>query len=427
VVPKSCQKNDSVHGEPFAASGAYSFRLPRTTMSLPLDLVPPILGLLADPDLEKCMRVTVTFRRIALRLLFTHLVLYPRTCWSKCTFLLGEEGVELRPLVKKITLIESHNLSLTGMDMYSPLLPSVLELVGSQLDAFYFQSTQGISWEDFPSPLLEAVTNHVLPHVHDLELNQVDLIPLLTTLTHCPHLQKLSLGSQNWNISMSEGDNNNDDEIGLQLPRMTSLVLNTFSQRDFGDGRRGPTSLKRFLLLTGSSIRSLTLNRLNDEDFPLKWDFLRPFVDLRNSLFHLSFGPHFYQTVVDLIDFSNIEPRAKLNFGMFSQLQSISFSISEYPRRGGWEAWSKTLAQSLCYHPQPKLNVLRFTVPSKYYPKPASLTNPLDDLAEGAKYEMHIVICGKFYEASFDRAVLAFRKDMPSWDEAGKLKFWVRE
>ncbi|KAH8834598.1 hypothetical protein DL96DRAFT_498303 [Flagelloscypha sp. PMI_526] len=294
-----------------------------------------------------------------------------------------------------MTFIKSHKLSLSGIDMYSLLLPSLLELVGSQLDAFYFQATYDHNWEDFPRSFLDAITTHVLPHVYDLELSQVDQIPLLTILMQCPHLQTLSLSGGGWNIGTSEEGNNNNDLLRLRLPRLTSIVFGNIGEDDFGDDGERPTSLRRFLLLTGSSIRSLTLDRFSDEDFPLKWDFLRPFCDLRSSLLHLSFGPHLYETVVNLIAFSNIEPRAKLNFGMFSQLESISFSTSEYPRRGGSETWSKTLAQSLGYHPQPKLKILRFTVPSKYYTNLISWTHPLDDLAGEANYEMHIVICGK--------------------------------
>ncbi|KAH8834599.1 hypothetical protein DL96DRAFT_1810842 [Flagelloscypha sp. PMI_526] len=396
-------------------------------MSLPLDLLPHILGFLDASDLETCTLVTVSFHRIARWLLFTHLVLGPYTWKAKATFL-EDKGIELRPHVKKITLEinEDDGTSYATMELNAQPLLALLGLLGGpQLDALRIQSVEDCSWDTFPDSFLDTLTTKIFPFIRSLDLNKVAVIPLLTTLSHCLHLQSLSLSGMEYIIGISESGSENEEIIPWNLPRVTSLQVNIFGIEDFGDEDAGPTSLKQYILLAGSGIRSLHLGLCGTRDFPLKWDFLRPFHDLRNSLIHLSFGSHLYETVVTQYEKLGMDPSIRLEFSIFSQLQSISFTTPHAASPTGWEPWWRCLTQSFDY-PQNTLKVLRFYLHSTYCPEFVS-TNPLDNMAEETKFEIHIVACGDIDGAGFVETARAFRMNLPSWDAAAKLKISVGE
>ncbi|KAH8834596.1 hypothetical protein DL96DRAFT_1810838 [Flagelloscypha sp. PMI_526] len=313
------------------------------------------------------------------------------------------------------------------MDLEDQLLHSLLETLGPQLDAFCIQSVDDCNWDEFPDSFLDIFTTQVMPRIRSLDLNRIILIPLLATLRHCPHLQSLSLSERNYIIGASESGTGTGDIVPYTLPRVTSLEVEIFGLEDFEDDQGAPTSLKQLILLSGASIRSLYLGMCSSMYFPLKWEFLYPFHDLRNSLAHLAFGSHLYESVVFQFNNSTKDRDMGLDFWMFPQLQSISILIPIHTSPTGWGPWSRCLAQSLDYPHQAKLRILKFILLSNYYPVPASSTNPLDHMAKAVKFKIHVVTCGDLDEAVFAETAQAFRMDLPSWDADEKLEFWMGE
>ncbi|KAH8798753.1 hypothetical protein DL96DRAFT_1564800 [Flagelloscypha sp. PMI_526] len=326
------------------------------------------------------------------------------------------------------------------------LILHLVELVGDRLDAFCIQSVDDFGWDQFPDSFISLIAVKVLPHIHSLELIRIMRIPLLATLRHCTHLQTVRLGAMSYLIAPSEGDGHDKETLEFGIPLVSSLVVDVFGKEDFGDDREGPTSLKRLILLVGASICSLTLSWCCDPQFPFEWDFLHPFRDLRHSLLHLSFGTHLYETIRQLVSFPilffhlflnyaivdhmtepDIKHQTKLDFGIFSHLQSITFSIPKGASPAGWELFSICFAQSLNCSPRTPLITLNFVLHSIYYPEHASSTSLLDNLVQNGNFDIHVVARGGLDGHGFADITEAFRMDLPSWDDAGKLKFWFGE
>ncbi|KAH8834626.1 hypothetical protein DL96DRAFT_1581130 [Flagelloscypha sp. PMI_526] len=391
-------------------------------MSLPLDLLPLILGYLDRQDLEKCCRVTVAFRHIARPLLFSHVILWSSTWKAKCSFLLGETSERRLSHIKKVTIRIDGIPGLTKEGKFQPLIQSFLRTVGPQLDAFCIHADSDRHWKKLHPSFRNDICDTILPHIHTFELVKIVQIRLLTVLSHCPKLQVLRLGSTDYVIGKSEDEIKKEDLVELGLPRMTSLVMDDFGREDL----RGSTSLARYLVFRGNEIRNLTLSRYCEEDFALALDFLIPFDELRNSLLHIFFGTHLYETVVR----RPLPELDLLGLGIFPRVQTITFTAPVDASPGEWDHWWTYIAQTL---DQPEivdcirsLKTMKMVLQSRNPPddKPLSVIN---ELTSKVDFEIHIMGSGISVAQNFSEIARAFRTCLPSWDQAGKLKFWVTD
>ncbi|KAH8834607.1 hypothetical protein DL96DRAFT_1581070 [Flagelloscypha sp. PMI_526] len=390
-------------------------------MSLPLDLLPNILGSLDAADLEACTLVAFSFRRIARQFLFTHLVLCARTWEAKCSFLREELGSEFRRKVTKITLkIEELPVLAKVHKVPRPLL-LLLQEVGSQLDMFCIEAEREISWDILHPSIREVVVNF-LPYIRSLELFGINQIPLLTVLVHFPHLQRLSLQADLAIIGKMDQNDHEENALELSLPGVTSISVNVFAEEDF---EKPNSSLAH--ILTGPNIRSVMLVRSCDDDFLISWDAVELFA---HQLHHLSLGAQFYHTVVNEFSTTPTTATRFLDFGLLSQLQSITFTIPDGVRPAEWKPWSNGISRLIMNDENglylPSLVTLKFILPSNLTPGKDSSTN-LDDIATKSSFEIHIIArSGPSDRGSFFEMVRAFQACLPSWIKAGRLKFWMR-
>ncbi|KAH8834628.1 hypothetical protein DL96DRAFT_1581135 [Flagelloscypha sp. PMI_526] len=390
-------------------------------MSLPLDLLPHILGYLDGADLDKCCRVTVAFRLTARLLLFSHVILCSTTWEATCGFLLGATGEKLLSHINKVTMRIDGSPGL-AKDDFEPLVQSFLRTVGPQLDAFCIRTNTEREWNKLHISFREDIRHKILPHIHTLELLGIVQIPFLTILPRCPNLTVLRVGSTEYIIGKREINIKMEDLMKLDFPHVASLTMDVFALEDFGRS----TSLARYLVFRGNEIQNLTLDRFCDPDFPLALDFLIPFEGLRNSLLHLSFGTHLYETVIQgyAVDLD------WLGLDMFPCVQTITFTAPVDASPNGWNQWWTYIALSFdrpaaieCVR---SLKTMRVVVQSRDPPNEKRLTM-INRLRSKVDFEIHIVGSGTRVAQNFPEIANAFRSCLQSWDRTEKLKFWVTD
>ncbi|KAH8798754.1 hypothetical protein DL96DRAFT_1638642 [Flagelloscypha sp. PMI_526] len=390
-------------------------------MSLPLDLLSPILESLENSDLEACTLVAVAFHRVARQLLFAHIVLCSDTWRAKCAFALDSRGVELRRSARKVTLIIDGIPILKSESDLPRLLQLFFEEIGPCLDAFRVQTSSELWWRTFHHSFREIITS-TMPHIRSLEVLGVSQIPLVKTLSYFPHLRRLSLKSEDFIIGIPE-DLANDDILRSSVPKIASLSVAGFTDQDFEES----TSLTQFMLLATPQIHCLTLDQSSTNHYPLYWDFLQAFT---SSLYHISFGKDLYRTVVPKFWNYTLDELSSEKIHRFSQLQSVTISIPHDASPEEWEPWWPQIAQGIQnlrnLYFLPSLNALRFVLPSSFAlgnVSSASLPS-LSELVVHSSFEIHIVISCP--ATDFPQMANDFRTCLPSWDAAGRLKFWMR-
>ncbi|KAH8834667.1 hypothetical protein DL96DRAFT_1581240 [Flagelloscypha sp. PMI_526] len=389
-------------------------------MSLPLDLLPNIMGSLDITDLESCSLVAASFRKIARPLLFAHVTLCNGTWKPKCTFLLSDPGVVYHRHVKKLSL-QIDGMPSLDMDEEIPLsLTSVLEMLAPYLEAFCLHSTVDFGWEKLNSSFLDVIIRVIMPRIRSLELLRIMQIPVLTTLKNCPHLQHLHLSATDYIIGKPENYVEIKDLYDWNLPKATSIEIDVFGEEDFGD----VSSLQPYIRYAGAKIRAFKLGKSCNRHFPLSWDFLRPFEEMRNSIHHLSFGSHLFSTVVE---HCSTDSYVTLDLDMFSHLHSITFEVSSDSNPIDWPLWFGCLAQSFQHPQHSMLTTLMFTLSDSSAPDFGPTLNPFNSLAEQCGFEVRFVLRSCGHGESFAEIVSAFRQALPSWETAGRLDFWLKD
>ncbi|KAH8823369.1 hypothetical protein DL96DRAFT_1617400, partial [Flagelloscypha sp. PMI_526] len=386
-------------------------------MALPLDLLPIILTSLDRPDLRTCTLVTIAFRHVALPLLFSQVTLCSETWQKKCAFLLEEAGIQLRSNIRKIT-VEIEDIPIFTVHSETPSsLRLVLQEIGPQLDTLCIESKDEISWEELHSIFWDIVVTS-MPHISTLELLGIGHIPLLTTLSHFPILGRLYLKSDGLLIGEKEEEVHIDDLPSL--PKVSSLSIDCFVEEDFGKA----ISLGRYILAVGDGIQSLTLVEYSGDEFPLYWNFLRPYT---RSLQHLTLGTHLFHTVVDSLAKPDAIKDNIVNFRILPKLQSITFHIPNNAFSQDWWFWASWIARTMENTTEtpvlPLLAKLTFIFTSSIVPD-ADCSTTLDDLVLKSSFEIHTII-SCHTTTSFSEMVGAFRGCLPSWNAAGRLKFWM--
>ncbi|KAH8834630.1 hypothetical protein DL96DRAFT_1581142 [Flagelloscypha sp. PMI_526] len=391
-------------------------------MSLPLDLLPPILEFLDVWDLEQCCLVAVAFHQIARPLCFSHVILCSTTWKSKCTFLLRERGEDLRSHIKKVTMRIEGIPGLSQNDEFEPLIQSLLKTVGPQLNAFCIQTNTDYYWRELLPSFRELIHTGTMSRVRSLELLGITQIRLLTALSRMSHIKSLRLGSTDYVIGKPEEDITKENLEILSLPCLTSLAMDTFGEEDFGQ----TTSLARYLAVHGEYIQYLRFGRFCDEDFPLTLSFLSPFVGLRNSVVHLSFGTHLYETAVR----QHPTEFKGLDFGLFARLQTLTFTTPVNSSPSDWRYWWTYISKSLNYPTAVErlrsLKTMKVVLLSRN-PPDENPSSAINELVTKFDFEIHIMGSGDRIRQNFLEIARTFRVCLPLWEEAGKLKFWVTD
>ncbi|KAH8834604.1 hypothetical protein DL96DRAFT_1676677 [Flagelloscypha sp. PMI_526] len=388
--------------------------------SLPVDLLPNFLCSLDAPDLEMCCLVTGSFYRVARPLLFTHLVLSSRTWKAKCRLLLHNPESHLLKHTRSLTL-EVVGIPVFDEDTeHHSILVSLLQrFQGHYLDAFCMDSRlDERRWSNLNKRFQDAISVSILPFTSSIQFLGLTFIPLLTVLAQCSLLQDIRLGAASKDI----GDENDiQQEVLSLLPGPSALSFDVFGTSDFEEN----VSLTKYMLLKGDKIQYLEFGEYcSESSFPISLSFLEPFTNLKGRLLHLSFGPHLHRVIV-----AGVKKHGSLPLGMFPQLQTLQFAHSA--RRGKtdkdrWTPWAHWLATMFTteLNREKPIKILHLSM----YPDdgPWPITS-LDQLVGAMNFQIHVYVDGRGKNTEgFGDTVASVRNSLPSWDGAGKLKFWMR-
>ncbi|KAH8834601.1 hypothetical protein DL96DRAFT_1581059 [Flagelloscypha sp. PMI_526] len=205
------------------------------------------------------------------------------------------------------------------------------------------------------------------------------------------------------------------------LPSVRLLSFEMFGKPDFEDG----TSLARYMQLEDNKIEYLEFKEnFSPNTFPVSLSFLEPFATLRQHLLHLSFGPRLHRTIV-----TRDGKYGTLPLGMFPQLQTVQFAISalrDKTNTDTWTPWSNWLASMLTSENDwiHSLKILRLLMEPDLVQRP---TTTLDRLSGSMNIQIHVCVDGNGNNADlFEHTVVSVRSSLPAWDEANKLKCWMR-
>ncbi|KAH8798757.1 hypothetical protein DL96DRAFT_1564806 [Flagelloscypha sp. PMI_526] len=301
-----------------------------------------------------------------------------------------------------------------------PLLISLLRrFQGHRLESFCIDSrSKERQWFDLSPVFQDVLSASILPFVSSLQLLGIAGIPLPTVLVQCPLLKDVRLGADYKDID--DKDLTSWEGIPV-LPGVKSLSFWVFGKSDLREG----TSLARYIQSEGTKIEHLEFTKsLRENYFPVSFLSLEAFFTLRQHLFHLSFGLHLQRAVVAK---DGIHDKVPLR--MFLQLRTLQFTISTHSSDTDidtWTPWSNWLASMLTSeidqtHP---LRILRIIMDPD---RERHQKTALDDLAEALNIQIHVCIDGNGNNTDiFEDTVVSVRNSLPSWDEASKLKCWMR-
>ncbi|KAH8798761.1 hypothetical protein DL96DRAFT_1638672 [Flagelloscypha sp. PMI_526] len=387
---------------------------------LPLDLLPNFLCSLDTSALEQCSLVSWSFHRVARQLLFSHLVLCGKTWKAKCMVLLDAADDHLVKLTKSLTLDAVDMPVFFQEDEVPPLLIAVLQRFrGHRFETFRMTCLPAeMKWSFLNPHFVDLITGSILPCTSSLQLFGFTCIPLLKVIGRCPGLLDIALGAHSDTI----GDQIDQSEA-IHLPSgARSISFGVFGTSDFDANN----SLAKYMGQTDMKIRSLSFAEYcSNNQFPTSLSFLEPFGSLTHHLLHLSFGSQLY----DVIATEN-EYHAVLPLQMFPQLQTLQFAFSAdqapdevMDRWTPWCNWVYSIFTSEFGRPG-SLEILRFSMYPSDQQRPETT---LDGLAGTVDFEIHICVDGSGGNAGhFEDTVVSVRNSLPSWDEAGNLKFWIQ-
>ncbi|KAH8834464.1 hypothetical protein DL96DRAFT_1580654 [Flagelloscypha sp. PMI_526] len=399
-------------------------------VTLPLDIVPQILGVLPMSDLETCGLVTAAFHAISQEIIFTyHLVLCWKTWRAKSYFFLGESGSHLCARVKNL------KLRLEGMPgPYNHLSPresdsdhklfALVEKLGPQLDKLSLHGLVGqvcVNWgSSVPWKFHDFLCTKVFPHITSLEVDDFTSIPLLSIVSHCVRLQHLQVGARDGRIAIDEVAPN-----PIKLPPITNFAIKGFSEADFVS----ETSLGRYLAASNSKMAYLELSGCA---YALSLNFLPPMVSLRSTLQHLNLGTDVYYALRP--GYQDDEVWDLLPLPTFPQLHMLTLNMLhisfQFPN--WWTLWFKWIAQNLSQPSlPPNFHTLRLVVHNvdQYcVMPPLTASVEMGQLAEYSSIEIHCTLKSNGrYPQRAQVAAGMLRSFLKGWDEVGKLNFWVSD
>ncbi|KAH8834463.1 hypothetical protein DL96DRAFT_1580651 [Flagelloscypha sp. PMI_526] len=323
------------------------------TLSLPLDIVPHILGSLDVSDLESCSLVTHAFHTISREIFFAqHLVLCGSTYEAKCSFLLGEKGASFFPRVKKLTLLLADIPGVTrSANPLHPYLSLFIRKVGPQLDQL---SLDGVvkrnSWLTWMEPSAsnyhDLLCTAVLPHIRSLKILNFNYLPLFTILSHCRQLQNFVITSPQY-TSNPQQEEEAAAALKMKFPAILNLYITSFTKHSF----ELRTALAQYIDRPDATVTFLELSGyyplLSSAKFPLHLDYLPPMESLRSTLQHVSLGLDMYDSIVR--DYGDDDIPSLLPLPTFPQLRTLSLHmrLRSVESLEKWPVWFQWVSQNL--------------------------------------------------------------------------------
>ncbi|KAH8801327.1 hypothetical protein DL96DRAFT_792125 [Flagelloscypha sp. PMI_526] len=394
--------------------------------SLPQELIYQTLSTSSDDDtLRSCSLVSRAFRPTAQSVLFSQLRIggsLDRTLVI-CDFFLAEENRRFLRYVKKLTLV-FNGLQVQSRQTPPAELISLLVKLGPQLNALY---VEGSLWDEFgdeiptlwpnlSSAFCDCLYNHVMPYLSVLELQGVTLIRLFTILRHCPKLQHLHMGLVD-DIEVPDLVGETSDPFAPD--GLSSLTLDPFTKDEFDEF----SILGTFLTRSGGRITYLELAYHHETPFPPSLPFLSGFPDFTRHIKHLSLGKDLFNAVV--VDGFSDEI---LPLHMFPQLENISFDITLEPLNDIWFDWIFDCLKLSTSFPaaNPFLKMVHFTIQAT---SGEAKAHKLDSLVHNPalSFSLGFTVPVKEGNATIDSYFHLLRSFwFPSWDQAGRLKLFVR-
>ncbi|KAH8834643.1 hypothetical protein DL96DRAFT_1581193 [Flagelloscypha sp. PMI_526] len=394
--------------------------------ALPQELIYQALPTSSDNDtLRSCSLVSRAFRPTAQSVLFSHICIGGSLdgTLAICDFFLAEENGRFLRYIQKLTLT-FNGLQVQSSETPPVELVSLLIKLGPQINALYIEGLLEDEWGDevptlWPnlSPVFrDCLYNHVMPFLTVLELSGVTLIRLFTILRHCPMLQHL--------VIEPFGDIEVPDLVGetsdpFAPDGLSSLSLDRFTEDEFDEH----SILGRFLQCSGGCIKFFELVYHLETPFSPSLQFLSGFQDFTRHIKHLSLGKDLFNAIV-----FNERRDDLLSLHMFPQLEKISFDITLEPLNDIWFDWVFDCFKLSTSFPEanPFLKMVHFTIQAT---SGEARAHKLDSLAHNPalSFSLGFTVPVKEGNATIDSYFHLLRSFwFPSWDQAGRLKLFVK-